>query len=100
MSDALIWWAAIEVVGIAAFPIAFILFPALPDRGYSLAKPLGLLLVTYGLWVAGLTHAMPNTRVSIVLILVGLAAVSAFFLLRHRSRFSAYFKERWMVILL
>ena len=48
MSDflaALSWWVAIQLLGLAAGPLAFRLFRWLPDRGYSLSKGLGVLLV-------------------------------------------------------
>jgi len=53
------WWLIIEIVGLIALPLAVRLFRHLPDRGYALAKPLGLLLVSYVLWIGatfGLLH--------------------------------------------
>ncbi|RRR77814.1 MAG: hypothetical protein EI684_01015, partial [Candidatus Viridilinea halotolerans] len=38
---------------LATFALLFHLLPGLPDRGYSLAKSLGLLLVAYVAWLAG-----------------------------------------------
>lgn len=47
------WYAAVAVAGLAALPIAFLLFRRLPDRGYGLARPLGLLLIGYVFWLLG-----------------------------------------------
>ena len=44
MGDVLVWWLALQLLGLAAVPIAGVLLRALPDRGYTLTKPLGLLL--------------------------------------------------------
>ena len=43
----LLWLAVIEVLGVIAFPVAFVTLRPLRDRGYSVAKPLGLLLMAY-----------------------------------------------------
>ena len=51
MIEAIAWWLAVELIGLAAFPLAFVFFRFLPDRGYSFSKVLGLLLVGYVLWI-------------------------------------------------
>ncbi len=38
------WWIAIMILGMAATPLAFVLFQKLPDRGYAFVKMLGLLI--------------------------------------------------------
>ena len=42
---ALLWWLMLEAIGVIALPLTFRLCRHLPDRGYALAKPLGLILV-------------------------------------------------------
>ena len=39
-----VWWAAVQLVGLVAFPLTFAFFRFLPDRGYAFSKPLGLVL--------------------------------------------------------
>ena len=50
-APAAVWILALLFTGVAAFPVAWRLFPSLPDRGFSLARPLGLLLLTYPAWL-------------------------------------------------
>ncbi|UCC50553.1 MAG: hypothetical protein JSV68_15755, partial [Anaerolineaceae bacterium] len=57
---ALRWWAAILILGIAATPLAFVLFQKLPDRGYAFVKMLGLLLVSYLFWIFGSLGFLTN----------------------------------------
>jgi hypothetical protein len=49
----LVWLAVLELLGLAAFALLFRLLPVLPDRGFSLAKILGLLLTAYLAWLLG-----------------------------------------------
>ncbi|MCB0116314.1 MAG: hypothetical protein KDD84_19575, partial [Caldilineaceae bacterium] len=49
------WWLVVAVLGWLAWPIAFVLFRPLRDRGYMLSRALGWLLAGWILWVlAGL----------------------------------------------
>ncbi|MEI8166715.1 MAG: DUF2298 domain-containing protein, partial [Chloroflexales bacterium] len=49
----LLWLVVLELLGLAMFALVFWLLPGLPDRGYSLSKILGLLVVAYLAWLAG-----------------------------------------------
>jgi YYY domain-containing protein len=51
--EALGFFALAEVVGLAAVPLAGLAFGRLPGAGLGFAKPLGLLLVTWMVWMAG-----------------------------------------------
>jgi len=57
------WWLAVELLGIAALPLAAVLFRHLPDRGWALAKPLGLLAVGWLVWFPlSVVAALPYSR--------------------------------------
>jgi YYY domain-containing protein len=47
------WYFAVTAAGLIALPLAFRLFHLLPDRGYTLARPLGLLTIGYVFWLLG-----------------------------------------------
>ncbi|MDQ3875330.1 MAG: DUF2298 domain-containing protein [Actinomycetota bacterium] len=51
MSDAVVFWALVELVGFLALPATGFLFSRLPGRGLALAKPVGLLLLAYPVWL-------------------------------------------------
>ncbi|RME48829.1 MAG: hypothetical protein D6791_02360, partial [Chloroflexi bacterium] len=68
MTAFITWYLILEVLGFITLPIAFRLFRWLPDRGYALAKPLGLLLTGYGLWVLVSFRFLRNTRVAIAFV--------------------------------
>ncbi len=49
--DIALWWLALEVLGLLALPIAYYVGRNLKDSGYSISKPLGLLLLVYISWI-------------------------------------------------
>jgi len=87
MSDVLAflrWWVVVELFGLAALPLAFRLLRWLPDRGYALAKPLGLLLSGYIFWLLVSLGFMRNTAGGIVAAMVIVAAAGLWWH-SHRS---------------
>jgi YYY domain-containing protein len=68
MASFFVWWAAAELLAFAAVPLAFRLLRFLPDRGYTAAKPLGLLLATFLFWFCGALGLIGNDHGSILLI--------------------------------
>lgn len=76
MLEVLRFWLVIQLFALAALPLAWRLFGALPGRGYALAKPLGLLLVTYVLWMGGSLGLLRNSVGGVLASLALVAAVS------------------------
>lgn len=79
MSDILAvisWWLAIQVLGFAAWPLAARWLRWLPDRGYLLAKPIGLLFVSYGLWLLATLGVIQNSAGGIIVVLIGFTTLS------------------------
>ncbi len=76
MNDVLLWWIIVELIGIAVLPVAFRFFRYLPDRGYALVKPLGLLLVAYPFWLLTTLGWLTNTRGAMVLVGLGVGALA------------------------
>ena len=69
------WWLWINLAGLAALPLCWRLLAGLPDRGYTLARALGLLLVASLHWLLGSYGFLDNSAGSLVfcwlLILMG-----------------------------
>jgi len=64
--------------------LAFYLLRRLPDRGFSVTKPLGILLVGYIAWILGAMNIVPAIRVSLIVIVLLVASVSAWVAWTHR----------------
>ena len=58
---AILWYLALAGVGLLAAPLAFTAFPRFSDRGFGLARMLGLVVTTY-LTTLGVTLARPSQR--------------------------------------
>ena len=70
------WYILISILGWITFPFAYVLFPALADRGYALSRALGLLISAYLFWLLGSFGIAQNDLGGIFLaltILVGLS---------------------------
>ncbi len=78
MLAVLAWWLIMEVLGLAAFPLTLWLFRGLPDRGYAFAKPLGLLLTSYALWILATFGFLRNSWGGIAFCILLVAAGSAY----------------------
>ena len=93
------WLAMIEILGWLVFPLAFIVFRALADRGYIFAKALGILLPAWGAWMLASYHALPFSRTSILLVVVVFALINAFIVWRRGGELRAFLRQQRLVVL-
>ena len=100
MTDALIWFLLLELVGLAALPWALFLFRALPDRGLTFAKPAALLLSSYVLWVFGVARLLPNTQLTAWTILLVLGALSYWLVRTRWAEIREFISRHWPALLL
>lgn len=77
MTHLLLWYIAISIIGLLAFPLAHRMFPSLADRGYSLSRALGLLLWGFIFWLMASLQIIRNDLGGALLALVALAGLSA-----------------------
>ncbi len=68
---ALRWYVVVQAFGLAALPLCLRLFRHLPDRGYGMSKPLGLLLAGWTFWLLTTLGWLHNT-VGGILVALGL----------------------------
>lgn len=61
MIPVLSFWFTVQLLALAVWPLTWRWLGALPSRGYALAKPLGLLLVCYTLWLLGSLGFLRNS---------------------------------------
>ena len=96
--DLIVWLLLIEVLGLLAFPPAYLLLGRLPDRGYTVAKPLGLLLFAFPLWLLGLTRIIPNAPATALFVLLLGAALSGWLFYRNRAAIVPFVQSQWRIL--
>jgi len=80
---AIIWWLILLLIGLITFPLVSRVCGRLLDKGYSISKILGLLLLTYFSWLFASLHILKFGYLNISIALLLLLALS-FFLGRKR----------------
>jgi len=85
------WWLVFFLIGILALPLTFSLFPKFYDRGYSFAKTIGFLVLTFISLITGIFHLLPFTSFSLWAIIIFLVTLDLSFLL-HQKRWPVFFK--------
>ncbi|MBI4233365.1 MAG: glycosyltransferase family 39 protein [Chloroflexi bacterium] len=93
------WLVLLYLATLAVLPLALVLLRGLPDRGYLLAKPLGLLLTAYIPWLLASLKWLPFGRMSIFLGLAALLLLSLVLWLRNRRELGAWLRRRWPLVL-
>ena len=74
-----IWWLVLEIIGFVTLPIATHVARNLKDKGYSVSKPLGLLLLSFIVWI--LTISGFRYGSNLVFISLGIIALCSVFIL-------------------
>src|SRR3990172_6787309 len=80
---ALVWWLILLAIGLITFPLVSRVCNRLPDKGYSVSKPLGLLLLTYFSWLISSFRLLKFGYLSIFISLLLLLALSFFWGRKH-----------------
>jgi YYY domain-containing protein len=96
----LFWWLALAILGLLAYPLAFLALRGLSDRGYLFAKVLGLLLLAYLCWLLSSGRLIPFSHFSTLLVMCLLAGASLLLVLWLRKTFWAFVRLRWRLLLL
>lgn len=75
MLSLVIWWVVVLVLGLTAYPIAFVTLKNLPDKGYVFSKVLALVLIGYFSWIMGYISFGGDTILLAILLVAALSAL-------------------------
>ncbi|MBI3913939.1 MAG: glycosyltransferase family 39 protein, partial [Chloroflexi bacterium] len=94
-----VWLALTTLLGWLAFPLAFVAFCALADRGYIFAKALGILIPAFLAWIFASVHLLSFSRASIFIAILLMAAASAFVSWRRRGALIVFVREHARILI-
>ncbi|KKR70476.1 MAG: hypothetical protein UU14_C0048G0002 [Candidatus Roizmanbacteria bacterium GW2011_GWB1_40_7] len=83
------WYVPITLMGIIFLPLTSRIFSSFYDRGYIFSKILGILLISYSVWLVGSLRIMPFNSQTIVIVLIGWAVVIIFIVIPDLIRYKA-----------
>jgi YYY domain-containing protein len=99
MTSFLHWYLTITLLGLITFPLSYRLLSALPDRGYTLSRALGLLIWGYVFWISASLKIAQNDLGGLIFALAVLIALSARAGWNQRGEIIAWIKsnQRYMI---
>ncbi len=99
MTAFLTWYFLVTLLGWLTFPLAFALFPALADRGYTLSRAAGLLIWGYIFWLFASLGIAQNDSGGIILALIVIVALSGWTLVNRKSEIVNFLKSNLPLLL-
>ena len=94
-----VWLVVVYAGSLVTLPLGLVVFRALPDRGYLLARPLGLLLLAYMPWLLASLGLTGFGRSSIALGFLITLAVSGWLAYQFRRSMLDFVRRRWRLLL-
>ena len=100
MPDVIAWLIALWALSLVGFPVACSAtgLGRLADRGWTVARPLALLILAWLTWIGGTLGVIPNTQAGIAATLVCLALPAAWLGWLKRVELRDFVRRRWAVI--
>ncbi len=96
----LVWWLAIVLLGIVAYPFVFLALRVLADRGYIFSKLLGILLLSYSAWLLASLHLLAFSRFSIWFVAAVLLLCAIALGIWQRRNLWTFLCQHWRLLLL
>lgn len=97
----LAWFIALQLIGLIALPLTFIVFKPFADRGYIFSKAVGLLIVAWGTWLISSIRLAPFTWWTILAVMAFLALGSALWIAKQKwTELLVFVRTNWRLVLL
>ncbi len=94
MINFILWYLLLTIIGFITLPIVYSIFSKLPDRGYSLSRPLGLLIWGFLYWLLASLQLFQNNAGGMIFALLLLSGLSLWFLRSNRKDLFGFLKEK------
>ena len=94
-----IWLAVAQAIALIAFPLSFVVFRPLADKGWLFSKGLGLLLLGLVVWLMSGLELMAFTRTAVIVGAAALSLVNLALLVLNWKEIRAFFEKHWKTVL-
>jgi YYY domain-containing protein len=95
----LFWVLALVVLGLIGYPYVWLAGASLPDRGFTLARPIALLLTSWLVWWLASLRLVAFTRATIALAGMVFAAGAIAIVVLRRDELKEWIRKRWRLLL-
>lgn len=72
------WWSVLFLTGLIFFPLTASLFPTFSSKGYIFSKIIGLVIITYSIYVLATFHILPFSIFSLLAIIIVCLAINIY----------------------
>ena len=86
------WWFVFFLIGVTFFPLTAKIFDKFLDRGYVFSKFLGLIFISYTIYILSSIHILKFNQINIVLVWVILSLISLLILKRGKFELKKFTK--------
>ena len=100
MTTALSWWLISTLLGLFSLPVCWRLFSRLGDRGLGFARPLGLLITGYLLWIGASVGFLQNSFSGVIGATLVLMLSGFWTGLGYWRQIYQWLKENWRTVAL
>lgn len=91
------WWIILFSLGLLFLPLTSVIFHSFFDQGYAFSKIIGLLLLTYVIWLLGSLQILPFTSLTIYFVMGFFTLIIA--LLLYKKRLPSIPREKLVIFL-
>lgn len=91
LTNILTWFLGFFIIGAAFFPLTFSIFNSFEDKGYIFSKIIGLIFISYFVFLTGILHLLKFSQINVFIIII-IALVSNY-------SFSFYKKQHVLEII-
>src|SRR5258706_14992529 len=89
------WWLVLFFISICFLPLTIKLFSSFFDKGYIFGKVIGIIIISYVIFILGILHIVPFTQFSIATLLGISAGLN--FLIWKKQKFTGIFSPVFII---
>lgn len=92
------WWTLLFIIGGICFPITLNFFHLFFDKGYIFSKILGIVLLSYVIFILGIAHIVPFSTLATRVMLITFTLAAVWYGIKNKHIFIPIFISAWKII--